>query len=259
MHFRLREIMYGLVFGAIGFVLVGCGLESDGRGRILVFAATSLTNVLTEIGELYENETGRTVSFSYSGSQTLAQQIASGAPADLFISAGRFPMDYLIEEEVIDQEVERLLSNSLVAVTRVDEAGIKSINELKTEAVRKVAVADPELAPAGRYAQEALSYLVLWQEIQEKLVYGSDVRVTMTYVTSGNADVGLVYETDARNTKGLKIQRIVPPESYSSIAYLVATVGRSEKKESAAEFTQFLRGNSATVVFRKHGFESIRP
>lgn len=248
-----------LVGGAVGLALAGCGLQPAGRGSILVFAATSLTNVLAEVGELYETETGRTVVFSYSGSQTLAQQIASGAPADLFISAGRFPVDYLIDEGAIGPEVERLLANRLVVVTRAGEAGIGSIDGLRTDAVGTVAVADPELAPAGRYAQEALTHLGLWQDIQAKLVYGNDVRVTMTYVQSGNADVGLVYETDAKGAKGLEVQRIVPPESYSPIAYLVAVVERSEKKESAFEFTRFLKGDSAAAVFRKHGFEPVGP
>ncbi len=259
MRWAVCRTILGLVGGALGLALAGCGSQTDGRGSILVFAAMSLTDVLADVGELYRDETGRTVAFSYSGSQTLAQQIANGAPADLFISAGRFPVDYLIDEGAIGPEVERLLANSLVVVTRAGEAGIGSIDELGTDAMGTVAVADPELAPAGRYAQEALTHLGIWRDIQHKLVYGNDVRVTMAYVESGNADAGLVYETDAKTANRLEVQRIVPPGSYSPIAYLAAVVERSEKKESAAEFNRFLKGDSAAAMFRKHGFEPVGP
>ena len=246
-----------LVVAAVGPALTGCGSPANERDGILVFAAASLTDVLHEIGELYEEDTGRVVSFSYSGSQTLAQQIASGAPADLFISAGRFPLDYLIDQGAVGPDVEPLLANSLVVITRAGEDGITSVAELATDRVERVAVADPDLAPAGRYAEEALTHLGLWRDIQDKLVYGNDVRVTMTYVESGNADVGLVYETDARNARKLEVRRIVPRDSYSPIAYLAAVVERSEKKRSAGEFTSFLKGDSAAALFRKHGFEPL--
>ncbi len=235
--------------------LLGCAGESD---ELLVFAATSLTDSLAEIGPAFERESGAQIAVSFGGSQLLAQQIVKGAPADVFIAAGAFPMDLLAREGLLSSAPEPILRNELVLVTRPDLVP-ESLRVLLEPGVERVAVADPDLAPAGRYARESLKSLGIWDDISEKLIRGSDVRATLTYVERGNADAAVVYRTDAVTADGLEIYDIVPPDSHSPIVYPAAILERSERQGLAARFLAFLTGRTAQAIFRSHGFEPAGP
>ena len=245
----------GLLMG----VLAGCSSRAD-DSEILVFAAASLVDALTEIEREFEAQSDTSVAFSFGGSQTLAQQIASGAPADLFIAAGEFPIEFLAERELLEQDTVNLLSNKLVVVIRSDGVRLDSMEQLVIkETVERVAIADPNLAPAGRYARESLTRLGLWDAIQDKLVIGVNVRATLAYVESGNVDAALVYQTDAAIAGDVQVLDIVPPESHSAIVYPAAIIKRSERKANAREFLEFLRGQAARSIFIKHGFQPLEP
>ena len=125
--------------------------------------------------------------------------------------------------------------------------------------VERLAIADPELAPAGAYSKEALIGLGLWEQVEAKLVLGADVRTTLVYVKTGNADVALVYETDAATARDLLALDIVPIESYSPVVYPVIIVRRSGKKDRAAEFVKLLLSDRARDIFQRHGFELPEP
>ena len=239
--------------------VLACTSGRDERAGILVFAAVSLSNALAEIGRSFEEQGNVDVAFSYGGSQMLAQQIAKGAPADVFIAAGESPVEFLSERELIEPDVVHLISNRLVVVARSGDIKLETLGQLTTGAVERVAIADPDLAPAGRYARESLTHLGLWEELRAALVFGADVRATLTYVEMGNADVAIVYETDARTASDVAILDVVPPQSYSPIVYPAVVVGRSTEKTAAAEFVRFLRSESSAATFRKHGFAPLGP
>ena len=236
--------------------LLGCAGGSD--DELLVFAATSLTDSLAEIGPAFERESGAQVAVSFGGSQLLAQQIVRGAPADVFIAAGVVPMDLLEQDGLLSSAPEPILRNELVLVTRPDLLA-ESLRVLLEPGVERVAVADPDLAPAGRYARESLKSLGIWDDISEKLIKGSDVRATLTYVETGNADAAVVYRTDAVTADGVEIYDIVPPDSHSPIIYPAAIVERSESQALAAKFLAYLTGDTAQAIFRSHGFEPADP
>ncbi|MCH8061255.1 MAG: molybdate ABC transporter substrate-binding protein [Chloroflexi bacterium] len=231
-----------------------CAPRQPDQRQLLVFAAASLTDSLTELAEEYERTHGTEVSFSFGASQSLAQQIASGAPADLFLAAGMFPVDSLRERNHIEGDVEALLSNKLVVVTAPDVPPISSLGNLADESIERIAVADPEIAPAGSYARESLRSLGLWEGIRSKLIFGADVRATLAYVEAGNVDVALVYSTDAQIADSLTVLDIVPLDSYTPIIYPAAIPLLSDKKEAAREFLAFLKGEKAMKVFARHGF-----
>ena len=245
-----RAIWTVLLAGA----LLGCR-PSGHEQEVLVFAAASLADALGEVEKRFEAGSEIRLSFSYGASQMLAQQIASGAPADVFISAGDHPVKFLTDRGKIDTVGSDLLVNRLVVAARSSpDFHLKSIGELNSRLVERIAVADPELAPAGRYAREALTTLGLWDEIQPKLVFGADVRATLTYVEYGNADAALVYVTDARAARKVQLLDIVPPDSYSRVRYPVAIVSGSTRA-GVLDFVSFLEGQAARDIFRKHGFE----
>ena len=248
----------GPVIWAVTLVglLTGCSLTRDQPEELLVFAAASLADALGEIEDAFEEERRVGIAISYGGSQMLAQQIASGAPANIFISAGESPVDFLIERELLDPEVSDLLTNRLVVAVRVGgTVRLESVEQLSTSLVERVALANPELAPAGRYARESLEKLGLWDELQPKLVFGADVRATLAYLESGNVEAALVYVTDARAGRNVEVLDIVPNDSYSRIVYPAAVVKVSSEKEGVKPFLEFLQGATAQEIFRKHGFE----
>ena len=225
---------------------------------MLVLAAVSLSNALGEVEGAFEDRSQVDLEISYGGSQMLAQQIASGAPADVFIAAGEFPMDFLADRGLIDTQRFNLLANRLVvAVRREDDLQIDSLMRLNTPLMRRIAVADPQLAPAGRYWRDSLTRLGLWNDIKPKLVFGADVRAALAFLESGNVDAALVYATDARASNVVRVLDIVPPDSYSSIGYPVAVVLSSRSKEDAVEFLDFLRAPLAQQIFLRHGFEPL--
>ena len=235
-------------------MLTGC-VRLDGD-ELLVFAAASLADALEEIGERFEEEAGTRVAFSFGGSQALAQQVASGAPADVFVAAGRQPLDFLDSRGAVDTVEGAVVHNELVVAVREDSKALGSISDLAGPAVGRVAIADPGLAPAGIYAREALRSLGLWESLRPSLVFGADVRAALAYLESGNVDAALVYATDAREAPGVKALDIVPPDSYPSIAYPAAVLEGSESRDAAIGFLRFLKSDAARGIFERHGFRT---
>ena len=236
-----------------------CVPSSGTRDEILVFAAVSLIDVLEDISASYEKNSSTSVAINYGGSQMLAQQIANGAQADLFISAGAFPMEFLIEKDIVGSNKIDLLGNKIVLVVKSGHLELNSLDALRSKDIHRIALANPEFAPAGIYAKQSLSNLGLWDDLNRKIVFGSDVRVALTYVESGNADVAFVYETDTWKTRGLKILDIVPIESYSPIVYPAALIQRSGQTQNSYEFLEFLQSQTASEIFRNRGFHVIDP
>ncbi len=230
---------------------VACGADRD----LLVFAATSLREPLTEVSERYERESGLTVDLSFGASQSVAQQIASGAPADVFVSAGQAPVLFLEERGLASSaDSERLLGNELVVVTLKSGGAIDSLEALTSEEIDRVAMANPAIAPAGAYAEEALRTAGVWDRIQDKLLFGKDVRAAMTYVEVGNADAGIVYGTDARSSDSLKVARAVEANLHSPIVYPAVAVSDSTNQAGASDYLEYLSSEEAMSVFRQFGF-----
>ena len=238
---------------AAAFWTFGCG--SGGDGEILALAATSLRDPLIELSEEYEGRTGGRVNLSFGGSQSLARQIESGAPADVFISAGAAPVEFLSDRGLIDSaSVRSLLGNELVVVTLEGGPPLDSLELLLSDGVERLALADPELAPAGAYAEEALRSAGAWDGLRGKTLFGKDVRAAMSYVLVGSADAGIVYRTDAMSTDSLKIAYAVPGALHSPISYPGAAASGASNPSGARAFLDFLASDEAAVVFREFGF-----
>ena len=239
--------------------LAGCPAAGGEPPELLVFAAASLADALHEIEEVLESRGEARVAISYGASQMLAQQIASGAPADVLISAGEFPVRFLQDRGLVEPPI-RILSNELVVVVR-SNAGppLTSMKDLATPKVRRIAVADAGLSPAGRYAKESLTSLGLWDAIGPKLVIGPDVRATLAYVESGNSDAAIVYRTDAEASGKVEIIDIVPRDSYSPVIYPAVIVSASSYIAEAGVFLRFLAGSEAREIFRRFGFVPFPP
>ena len=232
--------------------LSACRSSDDG---LLVFAAASLSDVLEPVGEVFTQETGVPVRFSFGGSYTLAQQQLRGAPGDLFIAAGITPMETLAHGDLLrPASMATVLTNELVLVVPSDGAGVSSLQELLSDRIPRLTMANPQLAPAGGYAQAALERLGLWEGVQEKLVLAPDVRTALAYVERGDADAGLVYRTDAAGRRGLRVLTLFPPGSHPPIVYPGAVLREASRPQAAAAFLAFLQTERARAIFRRHGW-----
>lgn len=227
--------------------------------EIMVSAAASLKDSLTELQKAYalkKPEVKLTINFAASG--TLQQQIEQGAPADLYISAGKKQMDALETKNLIvkDSRID-LLGNDLVLVAGKDNAKVTSLEDLKKPDIAQISIGTPESVPAGKYAQEALKKLTLWDALQPKLVMAKDVTSVLNYVETGNTEAGFVYRSDAQGSTKVKVVTVVPESSHSPIVYPAAVISATKNKQVAADFLKYLQSSEAQQVFAKYGFKTI--
>ncbi len=222
--------------------------------EINVYAASSLTDVLKQIGAEYEKQSGDRVSFNFAAANTLARQIEEGAPADIFFSADEPQMDRLVKSATVIAETRRtLLSNALVVIAPADsQLKIASPAELAT--VSRVAIADPNIVPVGVYARAYLTRQTLWDSIVPKVIPVENVRAAVAAVESGNVDAGFAYATDARISQKVKVIFAVPAEEEPRISYPAAVVKATKDRAAAEKFLNHLQSDAATKVFESHGF-----
>ncbi len=227
---------------------------STHAAEINVYAASSLTDALKEIGTSYEKQSGDHIAFNFAASSTLARQIEEGAPADIFFSADDAQMDRVQKSGQIEDGTRRdLLSNVLVIVApNESKLTLKSADDLRQ--VEHIAVGDPKLVPVGVYTRGYLEKLGLWSELEPKIIPTENVRAGMAVVEAGNADVAFVYKTDAGVSKKVKIIFSVPPNETSPINYPAALVKQRSHKPEAEKFLRYLGGEEAAKVFEKFGF-----
>jgi molybdate transport system substrate-binding protein len=245
------------------FVLLLSGsVSAQGTGRLMVFAAASLTDALNEIGSAYGREHGKRVVFSFAASMTLARQIDLSAGADVFISADAESMDYLEQRNRIAKPTrENLLANRLVLVAPADSNVSLSIGPQMriAEALRggRLAMANVETVPAGRYGMAALTALGVWTQVADRLAQGEDVRTALAYVARGEAPLGIVYATDARVEPRVRVVATFPENTHRPIVYPVALT--PEATPDAAQFLSYLHSSQARAVFERAGFTVLPP
>jgi molybdate transport system substrate-binding protein len=222
---------------------------------VLVFAAASLTESLQEIAAAYEKQSGDKIVFNFAASGTLARQIEEGAPADIFFSADEAKADALEKKGLLVKETRKsLLGNSLVIVTPPDSAAIQSPADLTNAAVKRVALGDVRIVPAGTYAKAYLEKSGLWPGVEPKVVPCENVRAVLAAVESGNVDAGVVYKTDAAISKKVKVAFEVPAADGPKISYPAALVANAPHPDAAKKFLGCLTGSEADAVFARHGF-----
>jgi molybdate transport system substrate-binding protein len=229
---------------------------------LTVFAAASLTDALNDAGKAWVTAGHAAPRFSYGASSTLAQQIANGAPADIFVSADENWMDWAVRKNLIRVPTRvTLLSNALVMVAPKASAHPVTIDAQLDIAKLlgadgRIATGDPAHVPVGIYAKAALEKLGLWAAVQPRLASTADVRAALLLVERGEAPYGIVYATDAAVAPGVAIVGTFPGDSYPRIAYPFAVTAASTNKD-AESFLQFLEGPAATAIFRARGFVTV--
>lgn len=225
--------------------------------ELRVSAAASLADALQEIAPAYERATGDEIVLNLGASSGLARQIREGAPADLFLSADEAKMDRLEKEGLLLAGTRRsVLSNTLVVVVPADsKLRISGPADLVGPAIRALALAEPKTVPAGIYARKYLEKRGLWDKLSGRVIPTENVRAALAAVEAGNAEAGIVYRTDARISKRVKIAYEVPRAEGPAISYPFAVLaGAAGTAGAARKLLAYLQSPSALTVFRRHGF-----
>ncbi len=248
-------------FLALSLLLPGCRSTAPiSNGELIVSAAVSLKDAFNEIAGLNEQRTSTNIRFNFGASGALQKQIESGAPADVFASAGAKQMDELAAKSLIIPSTRTdFARNVLVLIESANGSGVSSFTDLSKAEVKRIAVGNPKTVPAGQYTQQTFNRLKLAPDIQSKLIYAEDVRQVLDYVVRGEVDAGVVYSSDALSGgNSIKLVARAPEDSHDPILYPIAIVKDSHRKEAAQKFIDLVLSSDGQSILAKHGFVSIK-
>ncbi|WP_422015721.1 molybdate ABC transporter substrate-binding protein [Roseateles sp.] len=224
--------------------------------QLTVSAAASLTDAFKELAPKFEaTQPGVTLRFNFAASGVLLQQIAQGAPVDVFASADQETMNRGADQKLIAADTRRdFAANSLVLITPVQGSpAIAALADLGKPDVKRIAVGKVASVPVGRYTQQALEGAQLWAGLQPKLVFADNVRQVLDYVSRGEAEAGFVYRTDAELLKD-KVRIAMTVGGHAPVTYPAAVVADSRQAALARDFVAFLGGAEAQAILAKYGF-----
>lgn len=248
--------MKNLMIGVALFSL--CNLTQ--AETVKVYAAASLTNVISDIAVVYKKQHPQTdIVPVFGASSALAKQIEAGAKSDLFFSADVDWMSYLIKKQMITENKSKaLLSNQLVLISpkKLNIAFKAQPNFNFAQSFKgHVCTGQMESVPAGKYAKQSLIKLNWLDSLKGRIVGTDDVRSALAFVERGECDVGIVYKTDALISKKVKVIGTFPENSHHPILYPLALTQQGEKNGDAVQFEKFVKSSpQAKIIFQKYGF-----
>lgn len=229
-----------------------------GAQNLTVLAAASLKNALDEVSLQYRPPQNRKILISYAASSALARQIENGAPAGIFISADRDWMDYVEKRGLIraGSRVDLLRNDIVLIAPQSSTVNVVIKPGFPLAALignNRLAMADPDFVPAGKYGKAALMTLGVWPAVAEKIARAENVRAALNFVTRGEAPLGIVYRTDAMADRKVRIVGVFPAATHPPIVYPAALLKAAQGPDPAA-FFGFLQSAPAQKIFRKYGF-----
>lgn len=248
------------IFAGVAAIVGGGALlpAPSSAATVIVFAAASLKEALDEQTLRFETDTGNKVTVAYGGSNALARQIEAGAPADIFVSANLDWMDYLEQRSL-------LASGSRVSLLRNDLVLIEPATDRTTLRIgpnfalatalgtQKLALANPDSVPAGKYGKAALTALGVWSAVEKQIVRTDNVRAALALVARREAAFGIVYKTDALADRAVRIVDAFPESTHAPIVYPAALLVPA-RSSGAKLLLDFLRSAAARAVWQKYGF-----
>ncbi len=223
---------------------------------LVVAAASSLTNAFTEIGEQFQQANpGAKVLNTFSASGKLAAQVAEGAPIDVFASADQKAMDKAQDSGAIDTASRKDFARNQVVliVPTKDPLGIKTVKDLASDKVTRVAFGNPGSVPVGRYTQASLEKSGDWDMVKKHEVLGQNVRQALNYVARGEVDAGFVFATDAA-IKPDEVRVVQTLESPVPVLYPMALVKRDARSSLAQKYVDYVHSDKGQAVLAKYGF-----
>ena len=241
---------------ALAAALCGCISTQDRLQEIVVLAPASLTDVLDDLAQEYEeHHAGQEVVLSIGATSMLARQVSQGAPADLFISAHDVWMEWLVAHNHVIGSVEPVIANRLVVAGSPDIPAFDDAEFMLN--FKSIALADPSHVPAGLYAKHALECTGLWEAISANIVPSLDVRTALLSVETAAAEIAIVYASDVHAAERVTILMEWPDECAPDIRYTAASLNQGTNAEAAAAFLAFSRHPARQSTWQQHGFVTI--
>lgn len=252
----------GLLVLALLIGLSACGgtTGKSSQETLTVAAAADLTYAFTEIGALFEAETGHRVLFNFGSTGQLAQQIEQGAPVDLFAAANIAYIEELEQLDLLLPDTKQLYARGRITLwTRADSPlTLNGIADLTRPEVQRIAIANPDHAPYGIAAREAMQTAGIWEAVQPKLILGENVRQTLQYAENGDVDVAIVALSLSVPAAAGKTQPgrwiLIPQELHTPIDQALAVVKGTRHEQAARAFAEFINGPQGRPIMRRYGF-----
>jgi molybdate transport system substrate-binding protein len=228
--------------------------KTESKNEIRVAAASSLAKAFKSVADEFTKETGTKVSLVLSSSGTITQQIKEGAPYDVFASANLDFLDQLEAAKSVDGAEKAIYAEGRVVMWVKSGSPPQELAELTSDAYEHISVANPDHAPYGMAARDAMTSAGVWSTVKGKVVRGTNVRQAMQFVESGNAEVGFIALSLALNGSGSYTE--VDPSQHKPLQQGIAVVSSSKKKEQARAFIKFLTSDKGAALLKPYGLEA---
>ncbi len=236
---------------------LGLAASAAMAAELTVSAAASLSESFTQISQEFTKDTGVKVNLNFASSNNLLRQMEQGAPVDVFASADQETMDSAEQKGLVDPATRRDFAlNDLVLITPASGT-LTGPEALLGADVKHVAIGTPESVPAGRYAREALTSAGTWDKLQNKFVFGNNVRQVLSYIQRGEADAGFVYRTDAL-AGGKDVRIVTAMTGHKPVCYPIAVTKDSAQKDMAWKFTDFVLSPRGLEILARYGFSPVK-
>jgi molybdate transport system substrate-binding protein len=221
---------------------------------IQVAAASDLALAFEELGKLFENDTGQRVTFSFAASGTLARQLGQGAPFDLFAAADPSFADAAVEAGACDGASKALYARGhIVAWSKLGGARIESLADLVRPAIKRIAIANPEHAPYGKAAREALLGAGVWRAVEAKIVYAENVRQSLQFAQTGNADIAIIaLSLVAQGSSGQTFA--IDSALHAPIEQTLVVCRRGKNEAGGRAFAKLVESPQGQTLLKRYGF-----
>jgi molybdate transport system substrate-binding protein len=231
-----------------------CRRTSNQTQEITVAAASDLTNAFEEIGRDFETANKIKVVFVFGSTGMLTRQIENGAPMDLFAAANVDYISQLEQKGLIVPGTKTIYARGRITLwtTAANPLQIENIADLARPEVKRIAIANPDHAPYGLAAQQALHSAGVWETVKPKLVYGDNIRQTLQYAETGNVDVAIVALSLSQQSKGH--WTLIPEQLHQPIDQGLAVIKSTRNETAARAFATFISGPRGREILAKYGF-----
>ena len=253
-RFNKKNVLLLFFILTISILPIGCSSSQEPGVELSIAAASDLILAFNELGNLYEQEHGVKIVFSFGSTGQLADQIENGAPFDVFAAADIQFIDHLQKKNMIISETQKLYAVGQIGIASLPNSNLElhRLEDLLQANIKKVAIANPEHAPYGRAAKQALVSAGVWDQLEEKIVYGRNISDTLTLIETGNAEAGIIALSLA-NPEKMDFQQI-DEQLHQPLEQAIAVIQGTKEQELAQGFIDFIHGPVGKPIMEKYGF-----
>jgi molybdate transport system substrate-binding protein len=242
-----------LLAASMPVMSAACG-GGSGQPELTIAAAADVQFAFQDIGALFEETCGCKVTFIFGSSGNTAAQIENGLPADVFASADIAYVDELRDKGLVLNDTQQLyaVGRIVLAVNKDSGVQVETLRDLLKPEVKKVAIANPEHAPYGVAAMQALQSEGIWDDLKPRLVYGENVRQALQYIQTGDAQAGIVAFSVADVPE--VSYTVIDDSLHQPLRQSLAVLRRTGEEQLAREFIAFVDGPQGRPIMKKYGF-----